>query len=169
MGERVTEHDMISALHRRFSMTVGNGPRYVCATHVRNAPGFNASRTLDFMAIDTWPSKGLLRHGIEIKCSRSDWLRELKDDTKANAFKRYCHRFWLAVPDASIVKDDLPTDWGLLVLSDDGIFRARPMAPLLRPEPFPWPMTVALARSVQTTARGRQIAVGAGRYGVHGL
>lgn len=126
-----TEREMLDAVHQRHSATnPGNGPRFVVAEHVRNQGGFGGSaasealgrapqlRTLDALAIDLWPSTKHAIHGFEIKVTRSDWLAELKDPTKANAFVPYVDYFWLAVPDLSIVRDDLPDGWGLMVLGN---------------------------------------------------
>jgi len=160
---KVTERDMLDALNRRFTALLGNGDRWVRAEHVRNGTGFYGHssdpeiryaplRTADFMALDCWESKGHQIHGVEVKVSRSDWLTELKDPEKAETFKRYCHRWWLAVSDASIVRDDLPDGWGLLVLMPNGQLRAKKQAPKLTPEPMPMPIQFGLARAVQKTS-----------------
>lgn len=108
---------MLALLYQRYSqVSPGNGPRYVLARHVRSGAGFYARRTIDLVVMDTWPSSGLPLHGHEIKCSRSDWLRELKDPAKAEEFRPYMTYWWLVVPDAKIVRPgELPDGWGLLV------------------------------------------------------
>lgn len=153
---RATERDMLDLLHRRYSQTAGNGARYACAEHVRNAPSFNANRTADFIAMDTWQSSGLLLHGHEIKVSRADWLRELADPDKAQAFMRYMDRWWLAVPDERIVRNDLPEGWGLLVQRGDRLV-VTVAAPTLNPEPLPRTLLAPLMRSTAATAH-RQAA-----------
>ena len=165
--QKITERDMLDALGKRFTAKLGNGDRWVRAEHIRNGTGFygyhaenyalygrggGPLRTADFMALDCWESKGHEIHGVEVKVSRSDWLHELKDPDKAETFKRYCHRWWLAVPDASIVRDDLPDGWGLLVLGANGQLRAKKQAPKLSPEPMPVPIQFGLARAIQKTS-----------------
>lgn len=157
----MTEKEILDLLHRRYSqVNPGNGPRWVCAEHVRNGPGFDANRTLDFVALDTWSKYEL--HGHEIKCSRSDWLRELKDPTKAGAFLPDLDRFWLVVSDSSVVKTgELPGDWGLMIVAGLSL-RAKVPAPLLT-EPcstydrkqvtVPRKLLVPLMRATQDTAR----------------
>lgn len=114
-AEPRTEQDMLDLLRARYTQKFGNGPRYVFMPHVRSNAGFDAPRTLDAVVMDLWPSKGLHLHGFEIKCSRSDWLRELKAPEKAQVFHDRLDRFWLVVADRSIVRDgELPTGWGLL-------------------------------------------------------
>jgi hypothetical protein len=156
-----TERMMLDAIHRRYSQRAGNGPRYVVAEHVRNQCGFGGDyfgtgplRTADALAVDLWPSSGHLVHGFEVKVSRSDWLHELKDPEKAEAFKPYCDHWWLVVPDAAIVRDDLPNGWGLLVDGKAGL-RIKKRAPHLEREAMPFEMTAAWLRAAAKTARSR--------------
>ncbi|GHH57606.1 hypothetical protein [Lentzea cavernae] len=70
----------------------------------------------DFVAVSLWSSRGLAVDVHEIKVSRADWLTELAKPSKAEAWWPYSTRFWLVVPDASIVKaSELPEGWGLMV------------------------------------------------------
>lgn len=53
--------------------------------------------------------------GHEIKVSRSDLIQELRDPHKADAWKRYCSRWWLVISDAAFLEGlDIPDDWGIL-------------------------------------------------------
>lgn len=89
-------------------------PNFVYLKEVRDATGFDAVRSADALAIGMYRSCGRLIHGFEMKVSRSDWLRELKDAAKAESLMRYCHHWSLIVPDESIVHDgELPPTWGL--------------------------------------------------------
>jgi hypothetical protein len=151
-----TERTMLDALCRRYSqVSPGNGPRYVVAEHVRSHAGFEARRTADFVAIDTWVSSGFQIAGHEVKISRSDWLRELKDPEKAAEFTPYMHRWWIVVPSVAIVRaEELPDDWGLMTLTGDHIRVAR-QAPKRNPLPMPPSRMVAFLRAVQKTALTR--------------
>lgn len=125
----IAEADMIALLRGRYGAVSGNGRDYAFVAKVRDAAGHGATRTCDALAMSLWPSRGLELHGHEIKCSRSDWLRELKDPSKAEAFAKYCHRWWLVVSDAKIVKDgELPAPWGLMVRGGGGL-RVKVQAP----------------------------------------
>ena len=162
-----TERDMLDALaHRYTAIRPGTltSDRWVRAEHVQSrigdagwrgpTRGVAAERVqfriADFIAMDTYPSTQAV-HGVEVKVSRSDWLTELADQSKAETFRRHCHYWWLAVPDVSIVRDDLPDGWGLLVLGTSGL-RARRRAPLLDPEPIPLDLTMTIARAAAKTA-----------------
>lgn len=155
-----TEREILDLLHSRYAkVNPGNGPRYVVAEHVRNYCGFAGYRTItplrtaDALVVDLWPSSGHVIHGFEVKVSRSDWLTELKDPEKAEAFKPFCDYWWLVVPDAAIVRDDLPAGWGLLALTPAGL-RARVPAPKnLTRLPMPFEMTAAWLRATAKTAR----------------
>lgn len=169
-GTKFTERRMLDHLHNRYGqLNQGNGPRYASAEHVKNAAGLWAGRCADFIAIDLWPGgHGCELHGHEVKVSRSDWLNELKQPDKAEAFKRYMDRWWLVVPDASIVRTgELPEGWGLLTLVKDkwpgrGLpnldghkLRAKVQAPKLTPEELPREMLATLMRSCARTAKRR--------------
>ena len=113
----VTETDMICALLDRYSRVHGNGPRFAMASQVRSHAGHSARRTCDFAAMDLWMSGKLTMHGHEVKVSRSDWLRELKEPEKAAEFTSYMNTWWVVVPHDRIVRGgELPDDWGLMVL-----------------------------------------------------
>ncbi len=114
----LTERDMVKALHAYYGVIHGNGRRYAVAAQVRSHAGFDARRTADYVAMDLWPSKGLLLHGHEIKVSRSDWLTELKHPEKSAEFIPYMNCWWLVVSDRSIVHDgELPAGWGLMAMN----------------------------------------------------
>lgn len=128
----MTEADVLALLRQKLTRP-GNGDagEYALLPQVRNAAGFDASRTFDAVAVSLWPSRGFSIHCYEVKCSRSDWLRELKEPAKAEAAARHCDRFSIVASDASIVKDgELPPTWGLLVVSGQTL-RTVVSAPLL--------------------------------------
>jgi len=154
-----TERQMLDLLLRRYHQAYGNGQRWAVAEHVRSAAGFDAQRTADFVAMDLWPSKGLALHGHEVKVSRSDWLTELKNPDKAEAFRPFMDYWWLVVSEAGIVRpEELPNGWGLMVAaSSGGSLRVVVPAPRsVRPEPLPKTMLAALLRSTAKTAARRQ-------------
>lgn len=82
----------------------------------RGGTGWSRESRADAIAMHCWPSKGLELIGFEIKISRGDWLRELKNPNKATPIKQFCDKWYLVVPDLKIVKyaDELPQGWGLM-------------------------------------------------------
>lgn len=146
-----TERDVLDALRRRYTKRAGNGERYVLAEHVRDHGTF-ARRTADLLVRDMWESSGFALHGFEVKVSRSDWLTELRDPSKAHRFKVHCDFWWLAVSDADIVRDDLPEGWGLMVRRGNTM-RVKVEAPRLQPIPMDTAMRASFDRSVAKTSR----------------
>lgn len=119
-----TERTILDRLNIRYSKSNANGPRYIRAEHIKSTAGLDAARICDYMAFDLWTGGwggsrvGPMLHGHEVKISRSDWLTEMKDPTKAAAFSVFCDFWWLVVSDKSIVKPgELPAGWGLMVAS----------------------------------------------------
>jgi len=172
---QLTEHDVLEALRRRYSITYGNGDRWAFATHVRCSAGFGRGgliRTADAVAMDLWPSQGLAIHGHEVKVSRSDWLTELRAPEKSFPVRRYCDRWWLVVGHRSIVKPgELPDGWGLMEVAErrtstwnrerrgydvgmERYARVITQAPKLTPEPLDRDFVAPLLRAaVRTEAR----------------
>lgn len=132
MSAKRTESEMLSLLRQRYTEKAGNGDAWAFVTGVRDAAGFDAKRTLDAMAMSLWPSRGLLVHGFEVKCSRSDWLREMKEPAKAEGFCQKVDHFWIVAATDDVVADgELPPTWGLLVARGSRLV-AKVEAPLLR-------------------------------------
>lgn len=88
---------------------------------VRDRAGFDATRTLDAVVMDTWPSSGLALHGFEIKVSRADWRRELAEPAKSAAFTRLLDYFWIVAPPDVVQRAELPELWGLLETTERGL------------------------------------------------
>jgi len=119
---------LFAALATRFAL-----PEWVLVPQVRDATGWDGNRTADAVAMNCYPSKGLEVHGFEFKVSRSDWLRELRDGSKAEAVAKNCDRWWIVAPPDVVAKADLPVTWGLLVVKD-GELRTSVAAPPLPTE-----------------------------------
>jgi hypothetical protein len=151
-----TERTLLDLLHQRYGRVHGNGRRYVVAEKVRCDAGW-ALGAADCMVMDVWQSSGLAVHGFELKTSRSDWLRELRDPGKSEVFRRHTHHWWLVATDRRIVRDDLPDGWGLMTASGRGLVVVV-QAPRLEPEPMPAGMVAAFARAVAVTAERRAVA-----------
>lgn len=107
-----TTEELYALLETRFALPEWALWRQVCEA------GFGGKRLADAVAMNLFPSRGMEVHGLEIKASRSDWLRELKNPAKADELSRFCDRWWLVVADRAMVKEgELPPTWGLLAPS----------------------------------------------------
>jgi hypothetical protein len=117
-----TSADVIAAVRTRYPSGA-----WAFLEQVANGTGYQRQyRWADALAMGLWPSRGMELHGIEVKVSRTDWLRELSNPGKADSIHRYCHRWYLAVSDPDIVKPgELPVNWGLYVLNGGGKVECR--------------------------------------------
>lgn len=109
------------------------GDQWAFISEVPNGTGLEMKRRCDVLAMCLWPSKGLHLHGHEIKVSRGDWLTEIQDVSKAAAFSRYCHYWWIVAPKGVVKLEELPSDWGLICPINSGL-RAQKPATLNSPE-----------------------------------
>lgn len=93
----------------------------VIMEEVSNGTGAHASRYADMVVMETWPSRGLEIHGIEIKVSRHDWMRERANPAKAEEIHRHCDFWWLAVERGVLAEgpNEVPSRWGILELTED--------------------------------------------------
>lgn len=93
------------------------------------------TRYADAVAVNLWNSRGHAVHGFEVKVSRSDWLRELKQPAKAEEVYVHCDHWWL-VTEKGIVKDgELPVTWGHLERRGGSLYTVK-AAPRLEPKPL---------------------------------
>lgn len=167
---KLTEATVLDLLRDRHA-SIGNGGagEWAFMPHVRNAAGFNASRTIDALALHLWPSRGLVLHGYEVKVSRSDFLREIKDPAKAEAFCRLVEFFWIVAPAGVVKKGELPTTWGLVEVHGHGTqedpwrLRTKTAAPCLLDAgqknrgPIPRDLVVSMLRSVPGAVPGGKL------------
>ncbi len=112
----LTESDVIAALARSHS-----APAYAFLSHVRNGTGYTkAIRTIDALSMSLYPSRGLHLTAFEVKVSRADWLRELKDPEKSDDIFDCVDFFYLVVPynkeNPIVLEGELPKNWGLVVI-----------------------------------------------------
>lgn len=95
-------------------------PEWAVFHEVAEATGM-AKRRADAIAVNLWESRGLGIHGMEIKVSRQDWLRELRDPSKAEAIAKNCDHWWIVAPSGIVAKDELPPTWGLYSVDGRGL------------------------------------------------
>jgi len=92
--------------------------QYAYFEELPDATGSLKHRPADAFCISLWPSRGLWTAGFELKVSRADWQKELKQPRKAERFFNYCDYWWLVVGDQSIVQPgEFPETWGRLAVA----------------------------------------------------
>ncbi len=138
----ITSAGVVNLLRERYSPGV-----HITLEEVRDAAGFSASRSCDVLSLGTWPSRGLTLRGFEVKVSRSDWLREVRDPSKAETFAPYCDEWYIAAGSSKIVQmDELPETWGLLVVKGSRLECVKAATKNANPEPIDRGLLVALLK-----------------------
>ncbi len=128
METKPTPPSIFSILRRRYPES-----EYALMEEVRDKAGFYASNAGDYILMNLWPSRGLSLTGFELKSSRSDWQRELKQPAKAENIFQYCDYFYLLTTDETIAKlDEIPVTWGWMNIKKSRI-EIKKEAPKLKP------------------------------------
>lgn len=96
-------------------------PEWAIFFEVGDGTGSAQRRWADAVAMNMYPSRGLEIHGFEIKVSRSDWLRELKNPEKSSTVQQFCDRWWIVAPKDIIKPGELPPTWGHYDVTPGGI------------------------------------------------
>src|SRR5687767_6560569 len=76
--------------------------------------GQEAEPRIDAWVINLHPSQNLTRISYEIKCSRSDFLAELRQPRKRRHALRLSNQFYFAAPRGLIKAEELPPEAGLI-------------------------------------------------------
>ena len=85
-----------------------------CGTGYR----YQNQRSFDYMAICTLEGNSV--RGYEVKASRADFLKDVKDPEKQKALRCFCNLFYYVAPEGIIKKEELPPWAGLIELNYDG-------------------------------------------------
>lgn len=132
----------------------------------RTGYGRTSERYADALVCSCWPSRGLWIAGVEIKVSRSDWQREIREPEKSAEIQRWCSRWWVAAPVGIVLDGELPVTWGLLEYDPASRakdkLRVKVEAPVLTPDALSIGFVASLMRSIakgqDSIARGSMMA-----------
>lgn len=161
LNVEINEEYLTKLLQERYTAIRrgSNADRYVRARQVRYPnPRYHARSlsTVDYLVFDTYKNSKKNLHGellgFEIKTSRADFLNELKNPMKAERWRQLCDRWFLVAPDESILKNDLPEGWGLMVIGDRGKLRIAKSAQRIDPVGMPKSVLGSYLRAVAQTA-----------------
>jgi hypothetical protein len=123
------------ALLRRHYVPDATKPAGVFATEIQG-PG-SAQRRADLIWLGCTAATGNELVGHEVKVTRADLLNELADLTKSHVWQQYCDRWWLVIPDPSLIRGvGLPPSWGVMLPPSGRRTRSMTIhreAPALRP------------------------------------
>lgn len=138
----VTSADIVGALARRYAP-----PGWAFFEQVARGTGSKADGWADAMALSLWPSRGIELYGFEVKISRGDWLRELKNPAKADKIAVLCHRWWIVAAPGCVQASELPPNWGLIELRSGKLWDVV-QATAIAPKALDWGFLAALLRRV---------------------
>lgn len=111
--------------------------QYALMPEVRDAAGYGASRSADFLIMGLWPSRGLDLIGVERKSYRGDWIKELKTPAKAENIYQYCDRWYLLTDNENVAKiEEIPASWGWMHIDEKGKLKTFKEAPKLLATPI---------------------------------
>lgn len=139
----VTSSDIIAALIKRFA-----SPAWAFVEQAALGTGWSAKQGwADAMALSLWPSRGLELYGFEVKVSRADWIRELRNPQKSEQLAMRCHRWWIVAAPEVVAVSELPPSWGLIELRSGKLHDVRQAERKQAPEPD-WAFVAAIFRRV---------------------
>lgn len=121
--------------------------------------GGGGQNYIDAFAMNCWPSTGYVRTAYEIKVSRGDFLREIKNPTKRLLAMNYSHYFFFAAPEGLLRADEMPEDCGLVEVSSTGVRVARRAAKRSGAATSDWGFVASALRLAQTVALGTERVV----------
>lgn len=141
-----TSKTMLDLLHGHYILPSKPAPGYFVPEI--QAPSGNRRADLIWLPL-THNTRGQII-GHEIKVNRADVINELADPTKADAWSRYCTKWWLVVSDPRLVDGlEIPDHWGVMSPPSGG--RSKRLMTILKPAP-------ELKPTMQTEALGTIMA-----------
>lgn len=150
MTARTSSTELLARLRRHY-LKPGPYPGGVFIPEVTHEG--HGARRVDALHVGFIRSRGLHLVGHELKVSRSDWLRELDDPTKADVWASQCHAWYVVAPSTAIVpSEELPNGWGLLVIDPRTKTRLRTVVPArVNPDVDPdWRTMLAVIKRLDT-------------------
>ncbi|WP_295102922.1 hypothetical protein [uncultured Microbacterium sp.] len=110
------------------------------------------SRRADALYVGFFQSRGKHLVGHELKVSRADWLHELDQPEKAEAWEPNCHAWYVVAPSEDIVRrEELPHGWGLMIPGRSKTRMTIVVKAALHPERNPsWEATHALVQKIDS-------------------
>lgn len=97
-------------------------------------------RFLDVFAVNTWQSSAYRSVAYEIKVSRADFDREIRDPDKRLAAENLADECFFVVPAGLLRPDEVPEGWGLIVATANGL---KVVKKAMQRQPAPWPRSVS--------------------------
>ncbi len=134
MTEKRTAKDMLDLLEKHYAPPPSKPAAGRLISEIQAPQSLRRADAL-WLPITTGQRGQIIGH--EIKVSRSDVIAEISDPHKADAWARYCTRWWLVVSDPALVDGlDIPPEWGVMAPPTRNRFMTILVkAPVLTPDP----------------------------------
>lgn len=107
--------EIYKALYDHYSANNNNKGEYVYFGELSKGTGMSgADRRMDFWAMSCWSGRG--RFAYEVKASRGDFLKELKQPMKRRYALLYSNYFYFIAPEGVCKIEEIPPECGLKVV-----------------------------------------------------
>ena len=150
MKVKMKSADIIKALRARYG-----DMKYECFEELRLGSGYGFhERRIDFLVVESAPSRGNRVIAFEVKISRVDFRRDIAKESKQRGAKMYSNEFYFIAPIGIIPQKEVP-DWaGLVEINPDcgdfwPILRTVLEAPYREKWRPSWPLLVSIARNAR--------------------
>lgn len=147
---KIKTKELVERLRSKYS-----APAYAFVTEVPDGTGWDKKRTADAIAMGCWKSVEIELQGFEVKVSRADWRKELKDLNKSAAFQKHCHRWWIVAAKGIVKLEEMPAEWGLIEPHGEGL-TVKKGASLTTPEPVSFMFLAGLLRKAVAVGLSEQ-------------
>lgn len=104
---------------------------------------------IDFFAFHMWKSKKFWRVAYEIKVSRSDFSRELKQPDKRLPAEELANECFFVAPVNLLMIDEIPEGWGLVEVNKGGLRKKKHAKQRKENASLPMSFTAKIARKSQ--------------------
>jgi len=142
-----TAASIIEALRRHHSGASYGAPwAFFAELRIGTGYGREAEQRIDAWAMALWPSAQFKRVAYEVKISRSDFLREIKDPGKRRRAMVFSNEFYFATPFGLLKESEIPPECGLVEIRPDGRLRTVVDAPHRDTPPPSWRFMAAIIR-----------------------
>lgn len=150
----VTARDILKALSEHYAPKIADRS-VLFFEEFRVGTGYasDAAQRFDAYSLHCWPSADFARTVYEVKVSRGDLLKELKEPRKRRRALLWSNYYYFATPSNLVKLDELPVEAGLIELTGDGKLFFKVQAPQRDTPPPTWRLLVAIARRAYEDGR----------------
>src|SRR5574343_835598 len=109
--DTINSNKILGALAKKYEP-----PEWAAFSELSVDLGSYAPRRMDFWAMHTWTRKPGLGWTVcfEVKTSRADFMREIKDPDKRLPSEELSNECWFVTPPKLVKRDEVPEGWGLM-------------------------------------------------------